>query len=92
MFNITKEEWIYLKDLKGYNKFMKMFIIIGLILKRSIFMRFLCAFTVLLTFFLILFLPTFIQTKIEVDTFNKFSSTKATFIEALFTELRVIPN
>ena len=43
-------------------------------------------------FIFIMFAPTIISTKIEQNTFNKFSETKATFIEALFTELRVIPN
>ena len=33
-----------------------------------------------------------VQTKIEQNTFNKFSKTKATFIEALFTNLRVMPD
>jgi hypothetical protein len=32
------------------------------------------------------------STYIEMKTFNKFSKTKATYVEALFTNLRVIPD
>lgn len=32
------------------------------------------------------------QTKIEQSTFNKLSKTKVTFVEALFTNLRVMPD
>lgn len=35
---------------------------------------------------------TCIQTKIEQDTFNKLSHTKVTFTEALFTNLRIMPD
>ena len=45
MFNITKEEWDYIKkEFKDDNKLLQIFVIVGFILRRSIFMRFLTTF------------------------------------------------
>ena len=52
--------------------------------------RILVGFVVLFGLVVIAFL--LIATRIEQNTFNKFSKTKATYIEAMFTNLRIIPD
>jgi hypothetical protein len=42
--------------------------------------------------FVVIIFILLIATNVEQNTFNKFSKTTATYIEALFTKLRVIPD